>query len=175
MAHQLKTFNDETFQATEKQWRKGRTQAAFPTEADQVMSWVASQMKAVDPQECSAYGMFQKGRDVADAVCEVVITRKSARSKWVKMIRLRLNPALDERIYEGNIEAFVELIEIYASAVAGVLKLKNDVNATTLKIYGRSAEQLNFLKLLGAELEKHKSLKDHSIQMNGRWLVIENA
>ncbi len=173
--HEMKAFTQETFKATEKVWKAKTANATFPTEAAQLLGWIQAQMAEREPHACCAYGLFEKGSDVADAVCEVVVKRITSRSKWVKMLRLRLNPELDERIYSDDIHAFDEVIGLYGSGVLGVLKLKNEVNATTLKIFGRSAEQLNFLRVLGSFLEKQKLLKDHSIQMKGRWLVIENS
>jgi hypothetical protein len=132
-------------------------------------------MKPGDHSDSVAYGIFPKGSDEAEAVCEVVIKKVSAKSKWMKLLRLRLSPALDERIYEDDLDTFAHVVGLYAASVVGVLKLKDEHEVTTLKIFGRSAEQLSFLRALGAKLEREKLLKGHAIRMAGRWLVIENS
>ena len=48
--------------------------------------------------EAVAYGVFPAGSKEADAICEVVVTRKSVRSKWVKMLRVRLRPKVDDAL-----------------------------------------------------------------------------
>lgn len=173
--HLLKLFTQESFKATEEDWKKGKATATFPTESEQLLEWVRTHMVEIDSHDAIAYGVFPDGANIAEAVCEVVISRQSTRSKWVKMLRLRLNPVLDERIYNEDLDAYRHVLFLYAASVAGVLKLKNVHEATTLKIFGRSQEQVSFLRQLALLLSQEKRIiKKHSIKMAGRWLVIEN-
>lgn len=170
----LKSFDENTYQATSKAWLK-RTKGgnSFPTEAEQVLEWVHSHM-VIDVQGDSvAFGLFKDGVDVASAVAEISIQRKSSRSRWMKMLRVRLSPELEDGVFQKSMEALQDVQAAYVAAVGGVLKLKFEHDASTLKIYGRSAEQLAFLQVLALKMEE--ALKNHKVSMNGRWLVIENA
>lgn len=168
----FRSFTGESFQATERAWlRRASGDFAFPTEAQQVLDWARNHLNPDVVNEAVAFGLFKDGTEVASAICEVVLTRRSARSHWVKMIKLRLSPELEKGVFEEDLDTARDIRDVYAAAVMGVLKLKFDREATTLKIYGRSAEQVGFLKLLGVELEKH--LKNHKISIHDRWLVIE--
>jgi hypothetical protein len=169
----LDQFTDTTFAATRKSWlKKASTEASFPTEAPQILEWAGTRLALTTQGDSVAFGIFKEGVGVASAVCEIAITRKSAKSRWMKMLRVRLSPELELGVFGGSIEAMGDVQNVYIAAVAGVLKLKMEHDATILKIYGRSHEQLSLLKLLGIELDKH--LKNHEIRMDGRWLVIEN-
>ncbi len=81
-----------------------------------------------------------------------------------------LKPSIDEGIYQKEIEAQGLAMAVFVSAVAGVVKLTNDHQAKTLKIFGRSNDQLSFLQTLAVELKK--IMKDIEISIQGRWLVI---
>lgn len=145
---------------------------SFPTEAPQILSWAKERLDPNVVNDSVAFGIFKDEVNVASAICEVVLTRKSIRSKWMKMIKLRLSPELEKGVYEGDLQTAKDVIDVYAAAVYGVLKLKLEHDATILKIYGRSTEQIAFLKSLGIELEKR--IKHHRISIHDRWLVVEN-
>jgi predicted RNA-binding protein with RPS1 domain len=169
----LKQFNEANFTSTGKAWlKKASSEISFPTEAHQILEWASSRLDLTTQGDSVAFGIFKDGADIAAAICEIAITRKTARSRWMKMLRVRLSPDLEMGVFDGSIEAMSDVQNVYVAAVAGVLKLKMEHNATILKIYGRSHEQLSLLKVLGIELEKH--LKNHTIRMDGRWLTIEN-
>lgn len=170
----LKAFTDEAFLATERSWmRRATGDFSFPTEAPQILSWARTRLNPNVVNDSVAFGVFKDGVEIASAICEVVLTRKSVRSRWMKMIKLRLSPELEKGVYEENLDTARDVLAVYAAAVYGVLRLKLEHDATILKIYGRSAEQIAFLKALGVELEKH--IKNHRISIHDRWLVIENS
>lgn len=169
----LKPFSEVTFGATKTSWLKRVTGAfSFPTEVPQLLEYAATRLDIHAGTDVVFYGLFKEGTDVASAVAEITVTRKSARSRWMKMLRVRLSPELEEGVYNNSIEALKDIQALYVGAVAGVLRLKFEHDATILKIYGRSNEQMSFLKLVSTELEK--LVKNHKISIEGRWLVIEN-
>lgn len=173
MKFSMKPFSEDSFASTERAWTKRATGGcAFPTEAPQILDWARTRLNPAVVNDSIAYGIFKDGVEVASALCEVVLFRKSARSKWVKMMKVRLSPELEEGVFAGSLDTARDVLDVYAAAVFGVMRLKLEHDATTLKIYGRSTEQLVFLRNLGVELEKR--IKDHKISLNGRWLVIEN-
>lgn len=169
----LKAFSAETFEKTRQVWTKRVSgDVSFPTEAPQLLAYAASRLDIGVHGDAVFYGLFKDGEEVASAVAEMAVTRKSAKSHWMKMLRIRLSPELEDGVFRDSIDALRDVQALYVAAVAGMLKLKFEHSATTLKIYGRSAEQISFLKLLSVELEKH--VKNHKISIQGRWLVIEN-
>lgn len=62
-------------------------------------------------------------------------------------------------------------LEIFVQATVGLLKFGESERANTIKIYGRTSQQLDFLRFLAIELEKidNNPMKS-SIQ--GRFLVV---
>jgi hypothetical protein len=166
----LSPFEKNTFEATKSSWNKAMAKGAtFPAEIEQLLSWVETHMSHKDG-DSHAHGVFLKGDKSAKGIAEVVVTRENKKSPWVKMLRLRLNPELDERIYQNDLAAHREALDIFITAFVGVVKLSGDHAAKTVKIYGRSNEQLSFLRALTEELKKHS--KKSTFAMQGRWLVI---
>lgn len=163
-------FGAEQLNLTCTQWEKDAAKGlAFPSDVEQLMSWVQTHDKH-QVADSMAFGIFTKGNPVAEGICEVVVTRATKNSPWVKMLRLRLKPTLDERIYLKEIEAQSEAMDIFVSAVGGVVKLTSIHAAKTLKIFGRSNDQLSFLQALAVSLQK--SVKGVTVKIDGRWLVI---
>lgn len=170
----IKSFTTESFESTKRAWlRRTTDDFTFPTEATQLLEWAAAHLDTEVQNDSVAYGIFKDGVDVASAICEVVLHRRSARSKWMKMLKIRLSPELEKGIFEQSLEAARDVQELYKAAVIGVLKLKFEHSASTLKIYGRSSEQLAFLKTLGVVLEQ--AVKSHKISIHDRWLVVETV
>ncbi len=169
-AHTFSAFSGDQLSATCDQWRKDAAKGlGFPSDIDQLLSWVQTHDKHQDA-DSMAYGIFVKDSLVADGICEVVATRARKNSPWIKLLRLRLRPTLDERIYLREITAQSEAMDIFASAVLGVVKLTNKHAAKTLKIFGRSSEQLDFLQSLAVHLQRE--VKGATVKIEGRWLVI---
>ena len=172
----FKSFTNETFQSTSTAWTsealKGK---AFPSEVEQLFSWAEHHQQQVAGHSV-AYGIFPNSAKVADAICEVVVTRHSSRSKWVKMLRVRLRPRIDEAlnsIGDSSNSAMREALAIFIHATIGVLKFGESENASTIKVYGRTRQQLDFLKFLGIELEKVKT-NPMKVTMEGRFLVVKS-
>ena len=129
----------------------------------------------VESGRAVACGVFQSGSNVADAVCEVVITRQSARSKWVKMLRVRLRPMIDHALNstaDSSTDVVRVALDIFAKAVLGLLSFGETEKASTIKIYGRTRAQLEFLRFLGVELGKNNK-KELQISMEGKFLVVQ--
>jgi hypothetical protein len=163
-------FTQERLDATCIQWSKDAAKGlAFPSDIEQLLAWVRSHDKH-QVADSMAFGIFKKDENVAEGICEVVITQANKKSPWVKMLRLRLKPTLDERIYKKEVEAQAEAMNIFTSAILGVVKLTSVHKAKTLKIFGRSNDQLSFLQSMAVQLQK-MALKA-SVKIEGRWLVV---
>lgn len=170
----FKTFDHTSFEATKALW-SGEAKAgyAFPPEVEQLMDWIETHMSPESGQAV-ACGVFQTGSRVADAVCEVVITRQSVRSKWVKMLRVRLRPKIDDVLNSTNADssdAIREALDIFSKATYGLLNFGGVVKANTIKIYGRTRQQTDFLRYFSVELSKKKG-HEFQLSMEGKFLVV---
>ncbi|WP_312589019.1 hypothetical protein [Comamonas terrigena] len=168
---EFRKFTAESLEATSKQWLKLANKVnAFSPDVEQLLEWVKEHIDI--KENAIAYGVFPEGSDIAIGVCELIITRKSAKTGWVKFIRLRLDPQVDANIFANNSEGVVAAIEAYVACVAGVLAVKDLHKADTIKVFGRTQEQMQFLTLLSAALQKRDEAK-FTTKIEGRWLVLK--
>lgn len=171
-AHDFRKFGVEEIEATAKEWTHAAAKGlAFPADVEQVLDWVRTHTAAGNG-DSTAYGVFPEGSKVASGICEVVVTRRTARSAWVKFLRLRLRPSLEDALFRKEVEAVREATEIFMTGVLGVFGLKVQHQANTLKIFGRTNEQLSFLAGLASALQQRA--KGMSVMIEGRWLVCTN-
>lgn len=162
-------FTNETLDTTCKTWAaEARKGEAFPGEVEQVLDWVKKSTVPADGKTC-AYGIFPDGDKCATGICDVVVSKQGRRT-WVKHLRLRLRPSLDDKLFDRNTEAVTTAMEVFGHSAAGAMALKTEHNASTLKVYGRTKEQLSFLQAAAAALKKLSNR--HAISIEGRFLVI---
>lgn len=170
---QFRGFTDLDITQTREQWEKDvADELAFPTEVSRLMSALV----ALDPNEPTAdtsYGVFHPKSKFAIAICEIAITRHSPRSKWVKMLKLRLKPSLENALQNDEKNALSNALDVFSEAVKGLFGLKKQHNATILKIYGSSKEQKKFLTFFGIALEKNMQ-NTYKAKMEGNFLVVSN-
>lgn len=165
-------FTSPTLQATCEVWnREAKKGGAFPGEVEQILEWTKSNTAHVDGKSC-AYGVFGEGDDFASGICEVVVSRRGSRGVWVKHLRLRLRPQLDDKLFALDTAAVTMAIEIFGQSAVGALGLKTEHKATTLKVYARTKDQLAFVQMAATALKA--VAKHHTIGIEGRFLVIEN-
>jgi hypothetical protein len=173
----FKAFNAQSFRSTSSVWtREAEAGMAFPSEIEQLLTWTSAHMSNQEGHAV-AYGVFPSGSKVADAICEVVVTRKSVRSKWVKMLRIRLRPKIDDALNSAadtTNSGMRETLEIFVLATIGLLQFGEDEKANTIKIYGRTRQQTDFLRFLGVELEKVKH-NPMQASMEGKFLVVRST
>lgn len=136
--------------------------------SSRLWSWTSRHLKLTD--NSVAYGVFNDGSDIATSICELTITQVS-REKWVKLLRLRLRPSIDEKIFAHNPDGIRNALDAYLSCVLGVFHLKNKHKASIIKVYGRTQEQMSFLTLLSSEMSKRQDVTFKS-SIEGRWLVL---
>jgi hypothetical protein len=166
----FRPFNAETFAATSEAWNADvAVGKGFAPEVEQTMTWVSGHLTLTDNE--MAYGIFAEKQKVAFGVCELAITKPSIRGKWVKLIKLRLRPHVDELLFQNNPDGTSIALNSYVAAVLGVYHVKNAHEATTIKIYGRTQDQMRFLTLM---LEALKQRKDATFmaEIQGRWLTL---
>lgn len=165
-------FNDPRMSATAAAWLQDANDGlAFPSEVKRLLDWSAAHQEHVDG-DAAAYGVFPKGKTTALGICEVIITQKSVRAKWVKMLRLHLKPSVDASLQSGSPD---EAMDVFTEAIRGSLDLQMAHKAATLKVYGRTNEQLSFLKALVGHINGRTSLNQDSalkVTIDGRFLSI---
>ena len=127
----FKTFTAQTFQSTSIAWTSDALDGmAFPAEVEQLLSWASEHLSPIDGQPV-AYGVFPATGKVADAICEVVVTRQSSRSKWVKMLRVRLRPKIDDALnsaVDPSNSGMREALAIFIKATIGLLIFPHSVD-----------------------------------------------
>lgn len=172
MALEFLPFTEARFTATRPAWSQDAEEGlAFPSEIDRLLTWAATHTEPSD-LDAAAFGVFKKGSSVALGICEIAIQRKSARSKWVKMLRLHLKPSVDDQLQTGHPEG---AMGVFVQAIVGSLGLQLTHKATTLKVYGRTNPQLNFLKALVHHVDtdlKHEAKHHVKAAIEGRFLSI---
>jgi hypothetical protein len=167
---QFKEFDAASMAATRHAWMGDADNGSgFPPEIEQQLDWAQGHMTLTGTEV--AYGIFKDGGHVALAICELVITRRSARSKWIKFMRLRLRPSVDVQLFNNDPAGFRTAIEAYIACVQGVFHVKNQEKANTIKVYGRTQQQMGFLTILATSLQNRPELT-FKTSIEGRWLVL---
>lgn len=170
---QFKLFNDKTLSSTRASWKKGIEAAeGFAPSLMQLLTWV-EEHKSLQPDNQVAYGVFDVQNDFASAICEVTVQKHSPRSKWIKMLNLRLHPSIEVGVFNNQPEHVQSAIDAYTSCILGVFHIKIVHDADTLKVYGRTHEQLVMLTGLAASLNQKKNKHPFLASIEGRWLVVK--
>lgn len=167
--YRFEKFTPETSKATRNAWvGEARDGLAFAPETERLFDWVDTHQE-VSEHDAVAFGVFDGNHLSALGVCEVTIQRKTVRSKWVKMLRLHLRPSVDARLQDGDSEA---AMDVFVESMRGSIGLQLTHQAHTLKVYGRTNEQLNFLRALLKQLQTALEGKPVKASIEGRFLSI---
>lgn len=168
---QFKQFDATSMAATRRAWcEDSESTGAFLPDVEQQLDWAESHVQLTDNE--IACGIFKDDHtQVASAICELIVTRKSSRAKWIKFIRLRLRPTIDSQIFNNDPAGLTAAIQAYIACVLGVFHMKNEHKANTIKVYGRTQQQMQFLAGLSAGLNKMDGIT-FKASIEGRWLVL---
>ncbi len=165
-------FTNNRTQASRAAWDADVSAGlAFPSEVDRLFDWVSTHQEPSE-HDAIAYGVFAAGSDVALGVCEVIIQRKSVRSKWIKMLKLTLKPSIDVQLQNGNSE---EAMKVFIESILGSARLQLTHKANILKVYGRTPDQLVFLKALVRQADSQSARESnipYKATIEGRFLSI---
>lgn len=171
MAFQFVHFDAKKSEATEAAWRGAALgQDVFPGDVDAALN-IAKKFHANGAMISNGvgYGVFASGEDAADAIVEVFLSRHGKR--WLKMMSCTLAPSVQQGVYSGEPAAQARALDVYATALAGVLSLHSEHNAAAVRIYGRHDIFLDFLKNL-AKTVNAKGIGEATVDVQGRWLVV---
>jgi hypothetical protein len=172
MKLKFKEFNDSNLKTTRDAWlADANAGLAFGSEIERLFDWVSNH-RVPSQIDSMAFGVFPDKSNVATGICEVTIQRKSIRSRWVKMLRLHLKPSADEALQTGDSDL---AMLIFTECLSGTIGLQLKHKANTLKVYGRTHEQLAFLKVLVSHIDRNiKNKPDMKVkaEIEGRFLSI---
>jgi hypothetical protein len=173
MAMQFKLFTDATLSTTTVSWEKGiKATEGFTPSLKQLLTWVEDH-KSLQEDNQVAYGVFDDKNEFASAICEVTVQKHSPRSKWIKMLNLRLHPNIEVGVFNNDVQHVQSAINAYICCILGVFKMKSSHAADTLKVYGRTHEQLTMLTGLATNLNQKGSKHPFKASIEGRWLVVK--
>lgn len=163
-------FNPATAAASRAAWEKeAKDGLAFFTEIQRLFDWVDTHQEVIN-HDSVAFGIFDKKSQEALGICEITIQRRTIRSKWVKMLKLNLRPSIDALLQSGDSDM---AMSVFVESMEGSIGLQLDHQANTLKVYGRTNEQLNFLKALLVRLQAQlQSVDTVKASIEGRFLTI---
>jgi hypothetical protein len=172
MSFEFLNFDDERFSSTVAAWQADADNGlAFSSEILRLFDWVNThrEMSEVDSM---AFGVFPKNESTAVGICEVMIHRKTVRSRRVKLLRLHLKPSADADLQAGESDL---AMMVFTQCLVGTIGLQLKHQAKTLKVYGRTPEQLAFLRVLVSNIDKidpKKSGSGYKAAIEGRFLSI---
>ena len=165
-------FTPITAEASRLAWISDAKQGlAFEPESQRLFDWVDTHQE-ISATDAVAFGVFLGTSNEALGICEVTIQRQSAKSKWVKMLRLHLKPSIDKSLQDGDPDMATI---IFVRSMQGAIELQMTHAATKLKVYGRTNEQLNFLKVLVTHLEPTLRGKPVTAAIENRFLTITTS
>ncbi len=174
MANKMKPFKPDALGATREKWQDYAEQLEIPFLDYQVLlEWVDRHIDYANANgDSAAYGVFDGKSTHAEAVVEIVYTQRPG-GNWLKMLSVKLSPALAPAVLEANIDKMAVVVDIFAAAVVGTLALTDAHNAKVVKLYGRNESLLKLLIALNERLKGTLAGKINS-KMEGRWLVIKS-
>lgn len=174
----FRQFTPADFEATLKKWESEAIEhECFPDEVQQKLGPVKASFTGSLGEVNTAlyYGVFQPGQTIATALCSLVLSnRGQLGGKWLKMLTLTLSPEVDTLKMEENFEATALAVDAYKAAVKGAFAARLEHEADTLKLYGRSEEQLQFLMVMLTIINKDPQ-PELIAKREGRWLVLRTS
>ena len=86
----LKKFNEESIEDTESAWLNAADSYGIPTlDYELVLAWMKSHVNYDVEHDSSAHGIFSEEFTEADAIVDVVYTRRPGPDVgWIKMLRV---------------------------------------------------------------------------------------
>lgn len=172
MTYKLKKFDLGTIDTTESAWvaqANKHPEACFPTDVQKDFSWIRSSVSGSLNDDRIHYGLFRDGNEVADAAIQLIHTKRSPRSAWLKLIELNFSPEIMAKGAKGDPHTVSAVLSMFSQAVTGSIQLcGKEHKSDTLKLYGRTDSLLQFLILFTGVAK----IKNVNITMEGRWLVL---
>ncbi len=169
----FRQFTKETLTATESKWhRELKAINGFSPTTDRLLKDVRAHLGARAPS--LFFGVFSGKAASAIAISEFVITPKT-RGNTVKLLNLHLSPQLEQGLYISDVGAINRALDAYKCSVIGSLEVGGNHNASTLKVYGRTHEQLNMLSSFAVILQASTEELKFNAKVTDRWLEITHG
>lgn len=165
-------FTPELLQITRDAWLAAATAADIPSiEYEMNLDWAAKHIDYTNTNGDSyAYGIFLEPGGPAVAIVDIVYRRMSGPDVgWLKMLTLMLSPDYAHREPQDEASRLIKILELYAHAISGTIKLTGQHAARVVKLYSRSDSQFRLLSALNEILNQTGDMKS---EIQGRWLVL---
>ena len=174
-------FDRQSLEATRREWEDSLTRSDGPLHTQTQFferlkaSIVADEAGTKAESQVAAYGVFEKvPKNIAIAICELIVTRRNKHSKWIKMLDLFLDPKIEDGIFQNKADETEQALDIYVRCITGVFEVQSVYKADTVKVYGRTTDQFKMLILLNSALQIARAKHKLSATMEGRWLVVRD-
>ena len=174
----LKKFNEESIEDTESAWLNAADSYGIPTlDYELVLTWMKSHVNYDVEHDSSAYGIFSEESTEADAIVDVVYTKRPGPDVgWIKMLRVWLSPKYSPAELESDNDKINEVLDIYTESIKGTILLTGTHTAKVIKLYGRDNNLLLLLQALKERLSSSDAFNQKiKAKMEDRWLVISIA
>ena len=171
----LKEFNENSIEDTKSAWLNAADSYGIPTlDYELVLAWVVGHVDYKAKHDSSAYGVFPEGLTEANAIVDVVYTKRPGPDVgWIKMLRVWLSPKYSPTELEKDNEKIAEVLDIYTESIKGTILLTGTHTAKVIKLYGRDNNLLLLLQALKERLSSSDAFEGNiKAKMEGRWLVI---
>jgi hypothetical protein len=167
-------FTKESIDATQQAWEDQMdAQGGFDLDYSRVLTDARAHMDYAHPADNEvAYGVFAEGMQNAVAIVSVVHTPKPPPVRgWLKMLQVNVGPEYDEVTIASDLEKRREVLNIYAKAIHGTIRLGAEHPSRVVKLYGRNQHLLDLLAALASYVEANP-IDGTVVTMEGRWLVL---
>ncbi len=166
-------FDKASLDATEAKWhRELKSVNGFSPTTDRLLKDVRAHLGARAPS--LFFGIFSGKSSSAVAISEFVITPKT-RGNVVKLLNLHLSPMLEQGLYNNDVGAINRALDAYTCSVVSSFEVGGNHNASTLKVYGRTHEQLSMLSSFAVILQAKTEELKFSVKVVDRWLEIKHG
>lgn len=161
----LKQFSKESLLTTKDAWRTAAGEDEFSVECTPIFEWAENHISYIPQADSHAYGVFRNGDAAADAIVEVIETKRGQKG-LSKLLRVVVSPSYWE------VDKHREMIlDIYTDAIFGTIQLAMRKGVSVVKLYGRTDQLMSILESLHSHIQRKPIAGVHAA-ISGRWLVL---
>ena len=169
---QLAQFTPESLADTRAYW----IQTAIDLDMSELeyevnLDWAQSHINYANAGgDAFAYGIFEPGETVASAIVELVYSqRPGPKVGLLKLLRVIMCPRMAPSQMASAPDVYRQVLDVYAEAIIGTVRLTGSHRSKTVKIFGRNNELLQMLYALNERINAQGGVQS---RMEGRWLAI---
>lgn len=171
----LQKFDAQKITETNSAWLNSADSFGMPTlDYEVILSWLVNHVNYDVQYKSLAYGVFIDGSDEAEAIVDVVYTKRPGPDVgWIKMLQVWFAPKYSPAELQKDNQKLELILDIYTEAIRGTILLTATHIARVIKLYGRDESLLSLLFALKERMSSTKHFQEAlKAKMEGRWLVI---